>query len=144
MRPNPYQKYRNQQVTTATPAELVGMLYDAAIAAIRTAAQANFERRAGDVHEPLVKAQDIITELRCALSFDAGGEIAGNLDGIYGHAIKLLVEANVSRLPARFDEATALLEPLRDAWRQACLGQEPATPLAPVGHGAPEAVAARP
>lgn len=119
MRRNPYQQYRNQQVSTASPAELVGMLYDGALGAIRLAGQCIADRRPAEVHEPLLKAQDILTELRCSLNFEAGGEIATNLDRIYGYAIQLLVDGNVSRDRSKLDAAVALIEPLRDAWRQA-------------------------
>lgn len=120
MRAHGYDQYRSQQITTATPAELIGLLYDAAIAAALNAKAAIEGRRAADVHDPLMKAQDILTELRCALNADAG-EIATRLDAIYVYCIELLVKANTRREAVPVAEMVMLLEPIRDAWRQACV-----------------------
>jgi flagellar protein FliS len=115
-------RYLADKVATASPAELVGMLFDAGVQAVRQAVAANAAGSHAEAGRRLLKAQDVVMELRCSLNFDAGGELARNLDGLYAYVFRRLVEANVRRDGAAMAEALAILEPLRDAWREACLG----------------------
>jgi flagellar secretion chaperone FliS len=118
--------YLRQRVETATPAQLIGMLYDAGTAAIRAGLAA---MEAGDRPtraRQLLRAQDVVMELRCALNRDAG-EIAANLDSLYDFAYRRLIAANVDGDPKAAQEALRVLEPLQQTWREACLGQQPAT-----------------
>lgn len=134
----PSDRYLADKVATASPAELVGMLFDAAVQAVRQAVAANAAGSHAEAGQRLFKAQDVVMELRCSLNFDAGGELARNLDGLYAYVFRRLVEANVRRDGAAMAEALAILEPLRDAWRAACLGGAGAGTAA----GEPVAVAA--
>jgi len=67
-------QYVKNRMATATPAQLVAMLFDGAIAAMRRAADAEASGRRSEASEQLVKAQRIVTELRCSLDFEAGGK----------------------------------------------------------------------
>lgn len=120
MRGQAMDRYRHNRVATATPAELVGLLFDAGISAVEAAAKAIDEGRPADVHTCLVRAQDIVTELRCSLKLEAG-DVARNLDMLYEYVHRLLVEANVRKERRQLAEVVSLLTPLRDAWREACL-----------------------
>lgn len=115
-------RYLADKVATASPAQLVAMLFDAGVQAVRQAVAANAAGNHFEAGRRLVKAQDVVMELRCSLNFDAGGELARNLDALYAYAFRRLVEANVGRDAALMGEVLAILEPLRDAWREACLG----------------------
>jgi flagellar protein FliS len=116
-------QYRKHQMSTSTPAQLIGLLYDALLASIRRGAEALHDGSHALANEQLVRAQRIVTELRCSLNFEAGGEIASNLDAIYDYVWRQLVVANTRRDAAVAVQCLELVVPLRDAWAQALLGQ---------------------
>ncbi len=97
------------------------MLYDAALAAMRSAVDEESSGRRAEASEQLVRAQTIVTELRCSLNLEAG-PLAGDLDRIYEFVWRQLVQANVSRDSLLVMRCVELLVPLRQAWGEACLG----------------------
>jgi flagellar secretion chaperone FliS len=129
MQRNPANQYLRQRVETATPAELIGMLYDAGTSAIRSGLTALEGGDRPEMCRHFLRSQDVIMELRCALNPDAG-EIARNLDSIYAYLFQRLVDANIRRDAGAAREALALLTSLQETWREAVLGQavpQPAT-----------------
>jgi flagellar biosynthetic protein FliS len=70
--------YRNNAVLTASPGQLVLMLYDGAIRSLDVAADAFARpeedlRRIEAINNSLLKAQAILLELRGTLDLEAGG-----------------------------------------------------------------------
>jgi flagellar protein FliS len=122
-------QYLRQRVETATPAELVGMLYDAGTGAIRAAMAAQAQDDRAEAGRQLLRAQDAVMELRCALNPDAG-ELARNLDAIYAYLFQRLIDANLRRDAGAAGEVLELLSNLQEAWRDACLGQPAPAPVA--------------
>lgn len=113
-----YQSYQTQQVMTASPAQLVAMLYDRAIASINEAIRAI---EAGDVERRWranKRAVDIITHLADTLDTERGGEIADNLLRLYNFALQRLFEVDVRNDPQPAREVVEVLEPLRQSWQQ--------------------------
>lgn len=119
--PNPY---LTDKVMTASPAELIGMLYDAGVVAMQAGQAAIDGANVADAHRHLVRAQDIVLELRCSLRLDAG-EIARNLNDLYQYVGHRLVTANLKKDARIVAECLGILTSLRDAWREACLGRTP-------------------
>lgn len=114
--------YRRQQVETATPGQLIVLLYDAAVRHCK-GAQESIERKDRDgAARHLLKAQDIVAELMGSLNVDAGGELAGNLLRLYEYVYRRLVHANVRKDASAAQEAEGILAGLRDAWAQASAG----------------------
>ncbi|MCC6436875.1 MAG: flagellar export chaperone FliS [Acidimicrobiales bacterium] len=114
-------QYVKNRTATATPAQLVAMLFDGLIAALRRGADAQASGRRAEASEQLLKAQRIVTELRCSLNFDAG-QLARDLDRIYEFVWRQLVTANTTSDPLLVMRCVELVLPLREAWGQACLG----------------------
>jgi flagellar secretion chaperone FliS len=113
--------YQAQATTTASPAQLVLMLYDGALTQIARADEALGEDGDAEAaHQALSKAQTIVTELAVTLDHERGGEVAANLASLYEYCTHLLVEANISKSPAGLGDAANVLRGLRDAWEQAC------------------------
>lgn len=113
------QQYKEQAVQTATPEEILIMLYDGAIRFLMTARKA---MEGGDIeksHNHLIKTQRIITELMCSLDIEIGGEAAKNLYRLYDYLHYRLVEANLRKDVTMVDEVLGHLRSLRDTWRQA-------------------------
>lgn len=115
-------RYLTDKVSTATPAELVGMLYDAGVVAMQAGQTAVDANQTGDAHRHLVRAQSIVAELRCSLDLSVG-EIARNLDNLYEFVGRRLVDANLKKDVRIVAECLGIFTPLRDAWREACLGR---------------------
>ena len=115
-------QYVKNRAATATPAQLVAMLFDGVIASLRRAAEAETSGRRAEASEQLVRAQRIVTELRCSLNFEAGS-LASDLDRIYEFVWRQLVTANVTRDPLLVMRCLELILPLQEAWSEACLGQ---------------------
>jgi flagellar protein FliS len=116
-------------VISASPHKLIVMLYDGALAAIKSAAS---HMAAGNIAEKgaaISKALDIINNgLRASLDKKAGGEIASNLDSLYVYMTERLLTANLQNKLSLLDEVQTLLADLRDAWTQ--IGEKPAAPAA--------------
>lgn len=105
------------QVTEADGHRLVQLLFDGAIERIqaaKTALEAGNLVRKGEL---IGKAVTILGGLRETLDFEAGGELAENLDLLYGYMQKRLLEAHVKNQPEGLAEVIGLLQPLADAWR---------------------------
>lgn len=117
--------YLADKVATATPAQLTGMLFDAAVAALRGAVrlQEAGEWQAGVTRS--VKAQRILCELRDSLDHEAGGELAGNLHDLYEWAYLTLVRASASKDVQAVKDVLGVVEPLASGWREAVLQAQP-------------------
>ena len=107
--------YRQSAVLTASPEQLVVMLYDGAR---RFLGQATAAMRAGDVetsHLKLRRAEAIISHLLDTLDLDQG-EIAERLQSIYLFCNRHLNDARVQRDPQKIEQVNSLLGELRSAW----------------------------
>lgn len=112
--------YLAERVNTASPAELTAMLFDACCAGIRGAITRLEAGLPAEATPRLLKAQDIVLELRCSLDKSAG-PLATQLDALYAWSYGRLIEANLKRDVKAAHEALDVLDGLRSAWRQACL-----------------------
>jgi len=104
-------------VYSARPVELVVMLYDGAIQSL---VQANALIQRGDIQakaQQIIRATNIISELSGVLDLEQG-EVAQNLDGIYGYARKQLISANLRNDQRKINEVVHLLKELRSAWQE--------------------------
>ena len=117
-------RYLAEKVNTASPAELIGMLFDAGMVAMQAAKAAIEARSVADAHRHLVRAQNIVVELRCSLNPEAG-EMAANLEALYDFLGRRLVDANVKKDQAIVDDCIRVFAPLRDGWAEALLGRAP-------------------
>ncbi len=121
----PRNRYLDDSVMTASPARLLVMLYDRLVLDLGQAEEA---LRAGDREtgsDRLCHAQDIILELRGSLDVTAW-EGGPGLASLYGFVFSELVRANVKADADVTASCRTLLEPLRDAWREAALAPVPA------------------
>jgi flagellar protein FliS len=125
--------YQEVQVTSRSPLELVVMLYDGALSALRQAHGAMSARDLAAKRGAVTKALQIVQHLQSSLNMEEGADVAANLDTLYRDVITRIVEANVQGNPALLEEAIRLLEPVRDAWAAiAAPAAAPADPSSPV------------
>ena len=104
-------------VGQASPHNLVEMLFDGLLVAVG-AARSAMER--GDIKcKQIVVAVRILEEgLKCALNLEQGGELASNLDRLYGYCVVRLTQANARNDDAALAEVQRLIEPLAKSWKQ--------------------------
>jgi flagellar secretion chaperone FliS len=116
--------YQVQSILTASPGQLVLMLYDGALRFLAQAHVALENTDSKDLHRievihcNLRKAQNIIVELQGVLDHEVGGEVANNLDRLYDYFNRRLFEANLKKEVAPVVEVERLLQELRDAWAE--------------------------
>ena len=115
--------YRTNAVLTASPGQLVLMLFDGAIKAMETA-KAAFALKEEDprqikvINDQILKAQAIIIELQAGLNMEAGGEFAQTMNRLYDYHQRRLFEANLRKDIKVLDEVCGLVGSLRDAWAE--------------------------
>lgn len=113
---NPYAQYQNNSVMTASPVELTLMLYNGSIKFCNQAIEAIQKKDMANSHKYIVKAEQIIEELRVTL--DLKYPIAEEMDRLYEYIYQLLVEANMEKDVQKLQEAAGLIREFRDAWQQ--------------------------
>ena len=125
-------QYQQTAVNTATPIELVIMVYDECLRSLELAEQAfriETPERIEQIGFHLRHAQDSITELSVALDMEQGGDIAGNLRRLYDFMIHHLSQAGLHQELQAVQEVKVMMTDLREAWseiaRQAPMVQMP-------------------
>lgn len=124
--------YKQVDVETASQGKLIVMLLNGAVQRAEEGRRAIEAEDLQATHSHLIRAQDIIAELRAALNMDAG-EIAVHLDRTYEYLHHLLVQANIKKDTALIDECVEHLRGLRDTWEDVFrqVDAEDPTPSAP-------------
>ncbi len=116
---NPYAQYKNTQIQTATPGQLILLLYEGGIKFCKLAKLSIEDNNIMNANNYMIKTQDIISELMASLDVNKGGEIAKNLYSLYDYMLGKLVEANLQKSKEAIEEVQKLLEELRDSWKVA-------------------------
>ncbi len=109
-------RYREVAVKTASPLQLVVMLYDAAICCAQEAQERMSRKDIAGRSRSVNKCIAIISELQSCLNLRSGGEIAGSLNRLYDYMKRQIFRANLEQSTQPLAEIEALLENLRSAW----------------------------
>lgn len=115
--------YRTTAVLTASPGQLVLMLYDGALRSLAITREAfshpeHDVRRLEVINNQLLKTQAIIAELQSGLNFEKGGEVATTLNRLYEYYNRRLFEANLRKQAAPVEEVERLIGELRAGWAE--------------------------
>ena len=108
--------YKKASVNTLEQNKLIIMLYDGAI---KNASFAVEHMKSGEiekVHNCLIKAKNIVTELMATLNMEKGGDVAKNLQSLYSYMFSQLIEANMEKKTQPIVVVIELLKELRVAW----------------------------
>lgn len=110
--------YLEMKIKTASPVQLIVMLYDKAISSLETAISIleKGEKKYDIVNNNIIKAQEILSELMLALDFNKGKEIATNLYRLYDFSIKQCIEGNIKKDPKILKNVVKILSQLKEAW----------------------------
>ncbi len=114
---NPYQTYQQNAVTTSSPQELTLMLYNGCIKFIRLSAMAMEKKNIEAKNTNIIKAQNILQELRSSLNMEI--ELSESMDSLYEYMISQLVSANITNDASKLKEVEELAEEFRNTWKTA-------------------------
>jgi len=124
--------YIESRVLSASPLELVDILYEYAIRFVEAARE---NMVSGDIEarsRAVSKAMAIIGELEASLDCAAGGEIAMNLARLYKYIQDRLMTANLRQEDGALAEVESLLRTLGQAWKAVSAERLPVTETLPM------------
>ncbi len=113
---NRQNEYLLTRVRTASPMELVGMLYETAI---QTSEEALAHLRSRDVlsrGQAVNKTVEILFELQRSLRHDVQPQYSQNLAALYSYMQSRLAEAHARKSEEMFKEVARLLRTLHEGW----------------------------
>lgn len=113
---NPYAAYQNSKIMTASPAELILMLYDGAIKFSNIAVAAIEKNDIEKAHNNIIKTERIILEFRASL--DMKYPVSKDFDVVYEYLIRRLHEANIKKDAEIMEEILTHLRTMRDTWKE--------------------------
>ncbi|GGY04633.1 flagellar export chaperone FliS [Paludibacterium paludis] len=105
------------QTSTASPVELVLVLFDGLLDELARAKGHIEARRFEQKGESITKCINILNGLSSALDYDNGGEVVTNLARLYDYCVWRLHDASLSLDTAILDEVCALLATLKGGWQ---------------------------
>ncbi|SES80060.1 flagellar export chaperone FliS [Thorsellia anophelis] len=121
------QSYENvgleSSVMSANPHQLITLLFDGAINALLRAKilieQGDSPNHIAEKGSAISKSIGIIDNgLRASLNPEVDGELADNLDSLYGYMTDRLVQANLKNDVKSIEEVIKLLTNIADAWKE--------------------------
>lgn len=121
---NPINAYKETRIRTASPGQIIVMLYAEAVKQCDNALcylDQDYRKRPElieKINVAMGRVQDIITELMASLDFESGGEIAKNLFSLYIFFNREIMEANIAKDSVRIKAVRTMLDELRGAWAE--------------------------
>ena len=117
-----WQSYRQVATQTASPGQLVLLLYNGIIRFLEQA-RAGFtlddpKEFNETINNNLQRAQAIINELNQSLNLAEGGEFAQRMRGLYDYFDRRLQESNMAKTEPGILEVLKHVAVLRDAWAE--------------------------
>ncbi len=116
MTQTPDQLYLESTIYTSTPEQLIHLLYETAMDAIRQGIEA-LER--GDIEtraRAITKASSCVMELAGSLNVEAGGELGVRLAVLYEYLLHELLEANARQSVKPLRDCERVLGSLLEGW----------------------------
>lgn len=111
-----YAAYANNKILTATPGELVLMLYEGAIKFCNLAIDAIEKGEIEKAHTNIVKVENIILEFQTTLNHKY--PVAEDFEKVYTYLQQRLTEANIKKDKEIMNEVLGHLRGMRDTWKE--------------------------
>jgi flagellar secretion chaperone FliS len=111
-----YDNYIERSILTASPMELVRMLYGFVI---ENLAEASRCVETGDIAgrgNAVSKATDGLVELLTSLDHQQGGEVSARLAELYSYIVSRILQGHVDQDAAPFRESEKLMATLLESW----------------------------
>ena len=103
-------------VATANNVQLIQMLFDGLLESLATAKGHIQNGAIVDKGKSIARASRIVLGLQGALDFERGGDLANNLNELYGYVTRRLLHVNAHNDLVALDEIQGLMREIRDAW----------------------------
>lgn len=116
-------RYKQTAVQTATPGQILILLYEGAIKNVKKASECIDAKDTAGKGLYIGKTHDILNELVNTLNFEVGGDIARNLERLYNFMIEQLIRANSENSKEALSTVLKNLEILLEGWRGAVAQQ---------------------
>ncbi len=113
--------YKQMAITTASPTQILIMLYEAAIQNSKKAILAIEQKNLAEKGKYIGKTHDIINELTVSLNHEVGGQVAKDLERLYNFMVTQLLKANVENSAEPLLSVQKNLETLLDGWKGAVI-----------------------
>jgi flagellar protein FliS len=113
---NVYNKYAQNNILTASPAKLVLIMYDGIIKFCNIAINAIENKNIEESNNNIIKAQKIITELRCSLDFNY--PVANDFENVYKYVNDKLVQANIKKDKEILEEVIKHIKTMKETWKE--------------------------
>ncbi len=118
-----YQVYQRSDVLTADSKRLVILCYEEAIRGLEQAKAHYLSRDYVAKGKAVQKTLDLLNHLRETLDFEKGGEIATQLDRLYGFMISHILKSDRKKDVNGFSQVGEMLGQLKSAWEEALYRQ---------------------
>ncbi|WP_340121038.1 flagellar export chaperone FliS [Methylobacter svalbardensis] len=106
----------NSSVMGASPHRLVQMLMEGALERIALAKASMARNEIATKGHNIGVAINIVGGLQGSLNYEAGGEIAGNLNNLYDYMVRRLLAANSQNDESILDEVSGLMVEIKMGW----------------------------
>jgi len=113
---NPYATSLETKILSATPLELVQLLYQGAIDAVQAARRHLTRGEIAERGRSVGMAVGILSELAGSLDHEKGGELSTRLAALYDYLQSTLLDANFQQSDDGLEKAERLLKTLNEAW----------------------------
>ncbi len=121
---NPYQKYKNTSVLSASREQILLMLYEAAIKFTKLAIQSTEQKNVAERGKNIMRAYDIVSELQVSLDHNVGGDLPKQLDQLYTFMLDQYTKGNIHGDVEALKSCVKILENLYDGWKQVITGMK--------------------
>lgn len=103
----------------ASPHQVVVMLFDRFLQVVGLARSAMQQGNLAAKGEYIIKAVRIIDEgLKPSLNLQQGGDLAANLNGVYGYCVLLLTQANLKNDEVALADVARIIQPIAQGWKE--------------------------
>jgi flagellar protein FliS len=119
MSANPYNKYKETSVLSASREKILLMLYEAAIKFTKKAIVACEKKDIAERGLNIGKAFDIVLELNNSLNHEIAPELTKQLEQLYMFMTDQLTQANITGNAKPLNDVLKIMETLQTAWQQA-------------------------
>lgn len=106
--------YKNQQIMTASPAQLTLLLYNGALRFLAESISAMEQGKIEKSHNANLRVQAIVSEF--VITLDMSYEISKGYAQLYEYTEYCLIQGNIKQDLKFMHQAKQVLEELREAW----------------------------
>lgn len=112
---NPYAKYQDSKILTASPAELTLMLYEGIIKFTNIGITAIENREFQKANTNIMKAERIVDHLSATLNDKY--PVANDFRNVYSCIMQALIQGNMKKDVAELNRALEYSRMIRDTWK---------------------------